>query len=81
MKIALIGSGGREDALAQTLAKSACVEKIWVLPGNEGMRSQNKIELIDIDINEKNIVILAIETLSPDLVVIGPEKTAGAGTY
>jgi len=42
MKILLVGSGGREHALAWKLGKSPKVEKIYVAPGNGGTAKENK---------------------------------------
>ena len=44
MKILLVGSGGREHALAWKLGKSSKVEKIYVAPGNGGTAKENKCE-------------------------------------
>jgi phosphoribosylamine--glycine ligase len=50
MKIAILGSGGREHALAVTISKSSKIEKIYCIPGNAGT---SKIATnIDLDINE-----------------------------
>lgn len=48
MKILLVGSGGREHALAWKLGKSPKVEKIYVAPGNGGTAKENKCENIEI---------------------------------
>ena len=53
MNILLIGSGGREHALAWKLAKSKKIDKIYVAPGNGGTAKENKCINIDItDIEE-----------------------------
>jgi phosphoribosylamine---glycine ligase len=71
MKILLIGSGGREHALAWKLAKNDRVKKIFVAPGNGGTARENKCENIDIiDIDE--LLKFALEN-SIDLTVVGPE--------
>ena len=43
MKVALLGSGGRECALAWKISKSSLLDKLYILPGNAGMED---IELI-----------------------------------
>ena len=48
MKILLVGSGGREHALAWKLGKSSKVEKIYVAPGNGGTANENKCENIEL---------------------------------
>ncbi|MCR1950761.1 MULTISPECIES: phosphoribosylamine--glycine ligase [unclassified Clostridium] len=71
MKILLIGSGGREHALAWKLAKSKKVERIFVAPGNGGTARENKCENINItDIDE--LLKFALDN-SIDLTVVGPE--------
>ena len=53
MKVLLVGSGGREHALAWKMAKSNKVFKIFVAPGNGGTAIENKCENINItDIDE-----------------------------
>ena len=48
MKILVIGSGGREHALAWKLAQSDRVSKVFVAPGNGGTAMENKLENISI---------------------------------
>jgi phosphoribosylamine--glycine ligase len=77
MKILLIGSGGREHALAWKLAESPSRPDIIVAPGNPGMAAFAR--LVDItadDIGE--LAALAVRE-SVDLVVIGPEAPLAAG--
>jgi len=79
MKILMIGSGGREHAMSWKLAGSPLAEKIYVLPGNDGMSLIPKIELVpgkDSDI--EHIVTKALE-LEVDLVVVGPERPLAMG--
>ena len=60
MRILLVGSGGREHAIAWKLAKSERVSKIFVAPGNGGTAIENKCENINItDIDE--LVVFARE--------------------
>ena len=77
MKLLLIGSGGREHALAWKLAQSSKVEKIYVAPGNGGTAIENKCENINIsDIDE-----LANFAKENDiyLTVVGPEDPLTKG--
>ena len=77
MKILLIGSGGREHAIAWKLAKSEKVSKIFVAPGNGGTAIENKCENINItDIDE--LVIFAREN-NIDLTFVGPEEPLTKG--
>lgn len=77
MKLLLIGSGGREHAIAHTLAKSPKVDKIYVAPGNGGTAIENKCENINItDLDE-------LATFAKDndiyLTVVGPEDPLTRG--
>lgn len=77
MKVLLIGSGGREHALAWKLSKSERVEKIFVAPGNGGTAKENKCENIDIvDIEE--LLTFALEK-QIDLTIVGPEEPLTKG--
>ncbi len=72
MKIAIIGSGGREHALASTVSKSSNINKIFCIPGNAGT---SKIAInVEMDINKFDEVQKFINDNSIDLVVIGPEQ-------
>jgi phosphoribosylamine--glycine ligase len=72
MKIAIIGSGGREHALASTISRSSSVKEIFCIPGNAGT---SKIATnVNLDINEFNKVHKFINDNSIDLVVVGPEQ-------
>ena len=68
----LIGSGGREHALAAALNRDTTLEELHVAPGNPGIAEIALCHAIDIDDN-KAIVELA-KKLAIDLVVVGPEK-------
>ena len=72
MKIAIIGSGGREHALAATISKSLTINEIFCIPGNAGT-----LEIatnVDIDIDKFDKVHQFINENSVDLVVVGPEQ-------
>ncbi|MBC7463534.1 MAG: phosphoribosylamine--glycine ligase [Actinobacteria bacterium] len=71
MKILLIGSGGREHALARGLLADPIVEELHCAPGNPGIGEIATLHKIDIS-NNQEIVSLA-EELQVDFVVIGPE--------
>lgn len=77
MKLLLIGSGGREHAIAWKLSKSSKVSKIYVAPGNGGTAIENKCENINItDIDE--LVTFAKEN-DIYLTVVGPEDPLTKG--
>ena len=71
MKIAIIGSGGREHAIAYSISKSKKIKKIYCIPGNAG--TEEIAENINIDINNfENIRDFLIEN-KIELVLVGPE--------
>ena len=68
----LIGSGGREHALAAALNRDTTLEELHVAPGNPGIA---EIALChDIDTSDNNAVVELAKKLNIDLVVVGPEK-------
>ena len=73
MKILLIGSGGREHALAWKLAKSPKVETIFVAPGNAGTALEPKVENIAINADDINGLLDFAKTNEVELTVVGPE--------
>ncbi|HQQ75362.1 MAG TPA: phosphoribosylamine--glycine ligase family protein, partial [Pseudomonadales bacterium] len=72
MKILLLGSGGREHALAWKCAQDTRVEKIFVAPGNAGTAFENKCENIALDILD-NAALVAFARDHVDLTIVGPE--------
>ena len=52
MKVLVIGSGGREHALAWKAAQDHDVENVYVCPGNAGTALEEKVQNIEIDIND-----------------------------
>jgi phosphoribosylamine--glycine ligase len=72
MKIAIIGSGGREHAIAASISKSSLINEIFCIPGNAGT---SKIATnVEIDINQFDKLYKYIKDKSIDLVVVGPEQ-------
>ena len=72
MKVLLIGSGGREHALAAALNRDTTLEELHVAPGNPGIA---EIALCHaIDINDNNAIVGLAKKLNSNLVVVGPEK-------
>lgn len=79
MQILLIGSGGREHALAWKLAQSGQVEKIFAAPGNPGIAAVEKCECVELNLNDLDSVADFAEEHGIDLTVVGPEATLVAG--
>ncbi|HIQ14317.1 MAG TPA: phosphoribosylamine--glycine ligase [Leucothrix sp.] len=73
MKILLIGSGGREHALAWKLAQSSKVEKVIVAPGNAGTALENKVENIAIEADDIQGLLAFAKENHIGLTVVGPE--------
>ena len=73
MKILLVGSGGREHALAWKLAQSPKVDKVIVAPGNAGTASEPKVENIAIDAENIEALLDYARENAIDLTVVGPE--------
>ena len=72
MRIAIIGSGGREHAIAATISKSSLINEIFCIPGNAGT---SKIATnVEMDINQFDKLHKYIIDKSIDLVVVGPEQ-------
>ena len=72
MKIAIIGSGGREHAIATTLLKSIGIKKIYCLPGNAGTSQIATNVIIDTSNFEK--IYSFIKENKVDFVIVGPEQ-------
>src|SRR4051812_30606457 len=77
MNVLLIGSGGREHALAWKLAQSPRLTKLYAAPGNPGIAQH--AELVATDVADAGAVTEACRARSIDLVVIGPETPLVAG--
>ncbi|MCF6301015.1 MAG: phosphoribosylamine--glycine ligase [Proteobacteria bacterium] len=78
-KVLVIGSGGREHALAWRLSLSTTVSKTFVAPGNAGTALDENIENIALDFNNFEKLIEFCKTQNIDLVVVGPEQPLVAG--
>ena len=77
MHILLLGSGGREHALAWKIAGSPLVTKLWCAPGNAGIAQE--AECIALDVANHAAVIEFCKTNTVELVVVGPETPLAAG--
>ena len=77
MKILVIGSGGREHALAWKLRESPLMDEIYCAPGNAGIAQEAECRPVDIS-NPAQILELANE-IQAELTVVGPEAPLVAG--
>jgi len=77
MNILLIGSGGREHALANAISKSPRARKLFAAPGNPGIAT--KAQLVDLDVADHAKVAAFCAANDIDLVVVGPEAPLVAG--
>jgi phosphoribosylamine---glycine ligase len=77
MHILLLGSGGREHALAWKIASSALVTRLWCAPGNAGIARE--AECVALDIADHRAVIDFCKANDVELVVVGPETPLAAG--
>ena len=77
MKILVVGSGGREHALAWKLVQSERVEKVYCAPGNAGIASV--AECVNIGVEDIDGLIDFVGNESIDLTVVGPEVPLSMG--
>ena len=79
MKILLLGSGGREHALAWKIARSPRVDKLYIAPGNAG--TNNCGENVPIGVNDFESIKTFVAEKGIDMVVVGPEDPLVKGIY
>ncbi len=77
MKIALIGGGGREHALAYKICESDLCEKLYCLPGNAG--TSKIAENVEIAVDDIERIVKFCKDNTVDLVVVGPEDPLAKG--
>ncbi len=71
MNVLLIGSGGREHALAWKIAQSPLLDKLYCAPGNAGIA--NVANCVDLDVGDHAVIIQFCQKQNVKLVVVGPE--------
>ena len=79
MKLLLLGSGGREHALAWKIAQSPKIEKLFIAPGNAGTREVG--ENVAIKVNDFPAIKQFVVANGIDMVVVGPEDPLVNGVY
>ena len=77
MKILVVGSGGREHALAWRLAQSPKVQKVFVAPGNGG--TAREVDLVNLPITSIPTLVAFAKNEEVALTVVGPEAPLAAG--
>ena len=77
MKILVLGSGGREHALAWKLHESQQMEELYCAPGNAGIAQE--AECIPIDLSQTKAIVELAKRLHADLTIVGPEAPLVAG--
>lgn len=77
MKVLLIGSGGREHALAWKIAQSPLLTKLYAAPGNPGIAEE--AELVSLDTEDHGAVVQFCKDKAIDFIVVGPEAPLVAG--
>ena len=73
MKVLIIGSGGREHALAWKTLQSANVDHVYVAPGNGGTASENGMTNVDIAVDDTNKLVEFAKNNNIELTIVGPE--------
>ena len=71
MKVLVLGSGGREHAIAYKCAESSKIEKVYVAPGNGGTAIEKKCENINLTKIDEFVAFAKKESI--DLTIVGPE--------
>ncbi len=79
MKLLIIGSGGREHALAWKAAQSKKVEKIFLAPGNAGTALEAKLENVAIQVDDLDALVNFAQDNAIALTIVGPEVPLVAG--
>jgi phosphoribosylamine--glycine ligase len=77
MKLLVIGSGGREHALAWRLSQDARIQKVYVAPGNAGTALEDGLENVELHGNDELLEFAQREDIH--LTVVGPEAPLAAG--
>ncbi|CAH2565876.1 phosphoribosylamine--glycine ligase [Vibrio cholerae] len=73
MQVLIIGSGGREHALAWKVAQNPQVDTIYVAPGNAGTALEHKVQNINIGITDIPALVAFAQDKAIELTIVGPE--------
>ena len=77
MNVLIIGSGGREHAIAWKIKQSPRLSKLYIAPGNAGTESCG--ENVPMDVGDHQAVVRFCKEQPIDLVIVGPEVPLAAG--
>jgi len=79
MKVLLLGSGGREHALAWKIAQSSILDELFIAPGNAGTKKHGKnVDVSPTDFESIKEFVIAQQI---DMVIVGPEEPLVNGIY
>ena len=79
VKVLVVGSGGREHALAWALLRSPRVQQVYVAPGNGGTANLERCSNLDLGVSDFDGLVKAVRDKDLDLVVVGPEVPLAEG--
>jgi len=79
MKVLIVGSGGREHALAWACARSERVREVLVAPGNAGTAAEARVRNVDIPITDIDALLQLARREAVALTIVGPEAPLVAG--
>ena len=79
MNVLIIGSGGREHALAWKVAQSSRVETVFVAPGNAGTAAEPSVSNVNISVEDTGRLIAFAKEKQIKLTIVGPEVPLVAG--
>ncbi len=73
MRVLIIGSGGREHALAWKVAQAARVDQVFVAPGNAGTATEPRVRNVEIAVDDIPALVNFAKSENVDLTIVGPE--------
>ena len=79
MNVLIIGSGGREHALAWKASQSALVDRVFVAPGNAGTALEKRVRNVAVDSTDIDGLLALAEREDIALTIVGPEAPLAAG--
>lgn len=79
MRVLVVGSGGREHALAWSFARAPSVDKVIVAPGNPGTFGESGVSNVNVDPSNFQALVEVVKREHVDLTVVGPEQPISEG--